>query len=587
MYIPNIPNFQINNKLNIAFKAQNKSKEKTNPILDDSPRPITKLQPGYLERVLAEQKARENIKKTTLNQAVIDFSVFSEQEGKVSKENFGLILKNNPEIIEKAKNFTALHYTGKATAEEIVKTSIAIKNYLDEKYDSNYRIISLGTSPYPISQTLEYLGKDVIYVPISTLSQFSKYFDNYKDFPNLVASLSYLKKQIKSKEGNAQTKNIILDYAYSGATFENIEYLIQEAKVAPKRSIRKEPLNELMQIALAKSKTENRQTIFAHLSYDMENSEIGNLSNVPHFSIMQTYDNEKESPYSKNYRTQIFNGFETYSTPLARAFSLDILDELYKTKLNDFLNKKGKVTKEEYEKIKKDDPILIEYAKKYVKENYTGKVEAKEMALMAKLVKKNLDNYYSGNYQIISLGTSPYPLTQAMEYLGSEVTYLPISRMNWFLESLYKFEEFPNFEKLAKFLEKKMTKTEDPNKTFLLIDYASSGKTLKIMKKFLRSLELCNPQNIEALSILPLIEDSFYKEYTDENEVKKHFKTSTISNLNKDMENAIIGDLSNVKHFPYDEESMLTQEELTEEFENFSKPLARAFNLCLLDNLNN
>jgi len=92
-------------------------------------------------------------------------------EGKVSAEICEDIINNHPSILTEAYKIYSQfvsdkHKTLSMSPEITAKAAFNLKNYFDEKY-KNYRIISIGTSPAPISNAIEHLGADVIYLPVS------------------------------------------------------------------------------------------------------------------------------------------------------------------------------------------------------------------------------------------------------------------------------------------------------------------------------------------------------------------------------------------------------------------------------------
>lgn len=269
----------------------------------------------------------------------IDLNIFCKKHGKVTQKEFERIKKLHPSMIQKAYELLNERYNGEVTPNKIASSAILFKNYLDKKYDGNYRIISVGTSPYQIAQAMQYLGSNVAYIPISCLSAYN-FDDENSKYQNLEISLKYLEEQLNKMPHDENTKDIILDYFNTGKTINNLWTILVERGFETQDSLIGMPVDTLFEESMRTSAEflenfyENYEddmclyTLQFDVSNDMNTSTIGYVSNIPHFEYFgnfpkYTYDEAKKK-------------FENYSLPLARCFNLCVLNELDKFKeLND------------------------------------------------------------------------------------------------------------------------------------------------------------------------------------------------------------------------------------------------------------
>ena len=253
----------------------------------------------------------------------------------------------------------------------------------------------------------------------------------------------------------------------------------------------------------------------------------------------------------------------------------------------DFLKCSGKVTNEEYNEIVKNHPAILVKAYKYIKDNYEGFLSPQELAEISKGVDKFLKNNIK-DYRIISVGTSPAPLCEQLSNMGNEVVFVPVSGLqdyNMYM-GLWKL---PKFESVLKYVK---SKNIDDGKLNLVLDYTDSGQTLYVMKNSIKTYCDIPDKNIVKLSLDGLIQNSFQNPTEKEREAKKSYSyDASLSN---------IGAIANVPHFPVlphiendsdfeiGKNTILeykSDDELFLEFENYSNPLARAFSLCTINEL--
>ena len=120
---------------------------------------------------------------------------------------------------------------------------------------------------------------------------------------------------------------------------------------------------------------------------------------------------------------------------------------------------------------------------------------AHDTVKVAKLMKVMLDSTYGkGNYTFVSIGTSPAGVGKALELMGEDVRYLPISSLAYMDKSdvvkygdIEKHPEYKNFLHSIGISKKEINKGK---KDFVFCDYTFSGKTLKILENMARKAGL-------------------------------------------------------------------------------------------------
>ncbi len=118
------------------------------------------------------------------------------------------------------------------------------------------------------------------------------------------------------------------------------------------------------------------------------------------------------------------------------------------------------------------------------------KEQAKETVKIAKFLKNTLDKEYGKNkYVFVSIGTSPACIGRAMEFMGVETKYLPISELRF--SNSHKEEIKNNWQgqkAYSKFLKSQGIDRETiakNDKTYLFYDFTASGRTLSKYKEVL------------------------------------------------------------------------------------------------------
>ncbi len=251
---------------------------------------------------------------------------------------------------------------------------------------------------------------------------------------------------------------------------------------------------------------------------------------------------------------------------------------------SDFLDKKHKVTKEEYDDVIKNHPSTLILAQEYCKKNYGGVTTPKEMAGIVLKIDKYLKNNCQ-NYRIISLGTSPACIAEQLANLGNEVIFLPVSGLSSHNTEYSLIEELPDLRILMEYLE---NKNIDDGKMNIVLDYTATGRSLRYITETIREYFSLGIRDIESVSLTDLLNKSFKNSSLAEKFSKNSFFD--------DVAFSYVGEISNVAHFPITQKAKerykakdhaiycedISKDELFKKFDEFSRPLARAYSLCVL-----
>jgi len=309
----------------------------------------------------------------------------------------------------------------------------------------------------------------------------------------------------------------------------------------------------------------------------------------------------KKAPVKKEAHTSIKPIITpTMTTPRSLNNQSDILIQNLEVKkqFEDFLNKKGKVTKKEYFDIRKNRPAVLIEAKKYIEdmENFNFfKIDPKTSAKLVILAKNRLDSLFGeNNYKVISIGTSPSFITEGMKESDVETVFVPMSDANQlspFLDKTNQAYYYPNTVNVGNYLRENVS--NEDNKEIVLIDYSFTGKTLQIASNILAQYSKIPPEKIHLMSLSKLF--GFIRGNLDAQAAKEFEFYLILDEISRQRVECI----SNVPHYSILEErynslnpfSVVTgnksQDELFSDFDNFSRPSARAYQLLVLDELNN
>ena len=267
------------------------------------------------------------------------FTFFLRKPKKVSVREYKNICKKYPFIIDKARDMVLKDSFAYTTPAQIAKLALNTKNYLDNcerLKGKEYTIVSIGTSPTPLTETLDNLGCNVAYIPISGL-RFCTENNHVAENENLKLALEYLKE--KCSKNNKDMQYVVIDYAFSGRTLKTISSLMSKDNyITDKKNIWELSLSELLakvfkeeEVSLEKKyELEDIEKFFEEYDDDLYCSDFTPLGNVPHFYLE---DRKNEERYGSVYsvgktKEELFKEFDNYSRPLARSFNLCVLNTL-------------------------------------------------------------------------------------------------------------------------------------------------------------------------------------------------------------------------------------------------------------------
>lgn len=257
------------------------------------------------------------------------YKSFLKQKGKVTKEQYQDIIANHPRVLSKCYILCDKQDEIITKPERIAKFALALKEYYDSMYE-NYTIISIGTSPEPVTEVMQNIGCNVVYAPISGLRMFhenphhpirEQYPTIASRYPNVEILMQYLlKKGISKKEAGDL---ILLDFTSSGKTLDLMVRILMESKKIKSDKINDHSIIHDLREAKERSSTYNlREKEIYYFYNDLIGSKLEHVSNIPHF----TYDDE---PYygkcvvaDGKKPSVIFEEFDNFSTPKARAWAL-------------------------------------------------------------------------------------------------------------------------------------------------------------------------------------------------------------------------------------------------------------------------
>lgn len=228
---------------------------------------------------------------------------------------------------------------------QIAVYAYILKKYLDETNPKGYKVISIVTSPNAITNAMEFLGAEVIDVPISSLRLIPKKefcADVINNYPNLEKVLNYL----KNKDINDDNKNIVvIDITHKGRTLGRFANLLERYLGVDS--------NRIKQVNLIKTLTELREELE---SFDLDDSSIRNfalgelegltaeISATPHFNVINDERN-KEKPDSiasiGKTEEELFEEFEKHSNSKANAYNLlvyKVLEDIKSKQFKQILN---------------------------------------------------------------------------------------------------------------------------------------------------------------------------------------------------------------------------------------------------------
>jgi len=278
------------------------------------------------------------------------FEKFINKSGKVTKKDYDYILKKHPKIIDLAYKkiepylATDYLYTKVPNPEIIAKSALNIKDFIEKSY-KNYKIISVGTSASSISEALKNLGCDVIFLSISGIAMYEQNnaninYQNVFDESNSKYNLIHIYDYLKSKgidENMQDSEVIILDYTNSGITLNCLKtFMDNNFNLSPKQIHKASIILTLLNNKNSKYRVNAKEII--ELDRAMSFSSVSSVSNTAHF-YLDDVDNRYPPHYqsgdciplsSCENQADLFKKLDKFSKPLARAYSLCVLNEIKK-----------------------------------------------------------------------------------------------------------------------------------------------------------------------------------------------------------------------------------------------------------------
>lgn len=267
------------------------------------------------------------------------FNQFLKKSKKVSVQEFKNICKKYPFIIDRAIDMVLEDSWAYTTPSQMAKFALNTKNYLDNcerLKDKKYTIVSIGTSPTPLTETLDNLGCNVVYIPISGL-RFCSENNQVEENENLKLAMEYL--QGKCSNNDKDMQYVVIDYAFSGRTLKTISTLMSKDNyITEKENVWDISLSQLLskifkekEVPLEKKyEFEDLEKFFEEYDDDLYCSDFTSLGNVPHFFLEDRKNEERGGSVFSNGKTkeELFNEFDNFSRPLARCFNVCVLNIL-------------------------------------------------------------------------------------------------------------------------------------------------------------------------------------------------------------------------------------------------------------------
>lgn len=222
-------------------------------------------------------------------------------------------------------------FNGRSGTTEVARAALELKNKYDEQYDKNYTIISIGTSPAAISEVMSALGCNVVFLPASGLNKIpSLRRDNPEKFI-IQTNLKYMIEYVKSKINNNSGTIILLDYCNTGGGSNSIYEVFKESEICQTGRIQKHSIAEDLGLLDFDALGEKAKRKITNVKFDLDHVSFEIVSNTPHFHVNDNSNNAIGCITSKNKKQQeIFDEFESYSQPFARAFVLCSINEAMK-----------------------------------------------------------------------------------------------------------------------------------------------------------------------------------------------------------------------------------------------------------------
>ncbi|MBR5304755.1 MAG: hypothetical protein IKU37_08025 [Candidatus Gastranaerophilales bacterium] len=332
MNIQNINNYiylQTFNSRNLLQKRTGSKPDDTHTNLQKDtkiPQQATSLGIENSTAIAASQKKEE-----------IFFKTFLRKKGKVTKEEYDDIIKNHPSALVKAQKHIERYHITSTTPETIAKAAICLKKHYDESYKEGYIIISVGTSPSAITETMQALGCRVIFLPVSGLRDMpepkKEELEKYIEETNLKYLPKYLEQHGVNQENNDFI--ILLDYFLSGRSLNYLATFFTEMNTCQKDKLSADSILGYLELYTSPNKEDGiflTEEEYVMLENNMCDEDIFKLSNTPHFYMDKDYNGWNRSCIASSDKSEkeLFKEFDDFSQPLARAFALCSIHEAMK-----------------------------------------------------------------------------------------------------------------------------------------------------------------------------------------------------------------------------------------------------------------
>ena len=320
------------------------------------------------------------------------------------------------------------------------------------------------------------------------------------------------------------------------------------------------------------------------------------INNIGYF---QPKINTNNKNYVNNVKSQALNFkghddfddfLKLYQNPYASSINstYDEYDIKEQAAINKFLDKGGRLTKEQFDDFKKAYPRAISTFEREISDETS--LQPNLFAKAAIAIRKMADYERKiDDPRIIAIGTSPAAIANVMELMGSDVTYLPISGFSGFY-SLYTYDDsmsmFKDQSQNAKicfdYLKSKGFEGDCDGKPVIILDYSNSGNTLYNTRLMLEERNNIKQDNIITFSVGKIL--SAYSQIFDFELLSRKEQIE----LDRNMFYEHVAKISSTPHFELDNDySDLGQEEIFYNFENFKNPLARKFAACAYNKVEN
>lgn len=203
----------------------------------------------------------------------------------------------------------------------------------------------------------------------------------------------------------------------------------------------------------------------------------------------------------------------------------------------EILNNFKKFSPEEYAQFSDEEKEILNNAFLIYKKS-RGIFSPKAVISKAEKMKKIFDKQYGKNkYTIIALGRSANPLTDVLSYEGyGSTVFLPGSNFksynikNSFFKNsnLIKYIEYMHLHGIDA-----ETISKNHDRTYIFIDYANTGKSLKNFQKFLQNKKLgLNLPNVEFKSLNDIFDNKYNAFFYNSRKIKPYSSGFRLFNLN-------------------------------------------------------